>query len=78
MSDNVPVPQYDPDHTATYKAFAYIVDGEIGWFQRVDTRVEQAIAVMSSNPIVVAIPDELVSSVNYTWSYDGVNFKPPA
>jgi hypothetical protein len=78
MSDSVPVPQYDPSHVSTYKSFAYIVDGEIGWFQKVDTRVEQAIAVMSSNPIIVAIPDELVSSIDYTWSYDGVSFSPPA
>lgn len=78
MSDNAPVPQNDTNYTPTYKAFAYIVDGEIGWFQKIDTRVEQAIAVMSSNPTIVPVPDELISDFNYSWSYDGANFNPPA
>jgi hypothetical protein len=78
MSDNIPVPEYDSNHIPEYKSFAYIVDGEIAWFQKVDVRVEQAVAVMSSNPTVVVIPEQLASNVDYTWSYDGVNFNPPA
>jgi hypothetical protein len=77
MSNSEPIAQYDTNHTSTYKAFAYIVDGEIGWFQKIDTRVEQAIAVMSSNPTVVAIPDELVDEINYNWSYNGESFVGP-
>ena len=46
MSNNIPVPQYDPEYTATYKVFAFVVDGEVAWVHRVDTRVEQAVAVM--------------------------------
>jgi hypothetical protein len=77
MSNNEPTPPQNPDQTATYKMFAFVVGNDVAWIHRVDTRVEQAIAVMSSNPTVVVVPDEIAANINYGWSYDGSSFLPP-
>jgi hypothetical protein len=77
MSDNESSQQNNSEYVPKYKVFAFVVGNEIGWVTKVDTRVEQAVAVMSSNPTVVVIPDELVLEVDYNWSYDGSSFVPP-
>ena len=77
MSDNESFQENNSEYVPEYKVFAFVVGNEIGWVTRVDTRVDQALAAMSSNPTVVVIPDELVSEVNYNWSYDGGSFLPP-
>lgn len=77
MSNIEPTPQIDQEYKPEYKVFAFVVDGEVAWIHRVDTRVEHAIAVMSSNPVVVPIPDELVPDINFGWTYNGVSFDPP-
>jgi histidine ammonia-lyase len=77
MSDNESTQQDSSANVPEYKVFAFVVGTDVGWITRVDTRVEQAIASMSSNPVVVAIPDELVSEINYNWSYNGSTFTPP-
>ena len=74
MSNNIPVPQYDPEYNATYKVFAFVVDGEVAWVHKVDTRVEHAVAVMSSNPEVVVVPDEIVGDINFGWKYSDGSF----
>jgi hypothetical protein len=77
MSTNEPTPQIDPDYTPEYKTFAFVVGTDVGWTIRVDTRVEQAIAVLLSNPIVVLMPDELISDHYLGWSYDAGVFTAP-
>jgi hypothetical protein len=55
-----------------------VVDGEVGFISHVDNSIEFLVALLSSNPTVVQIPDELKYDVNYGWTYDGSNFNPPA
>lgn len=78
MSDNESTQQNNSEYIPEYKVFAFVVGTDVAWITKVDTRVEQAIAAMSSNPTVVVVPDEFVSEVGYNWSYDGSTFTPPA
>ena len=57
-----------------YEVFAFVVDGEVAWIHKVDTRVEHAIAVMSSNPEVVVDPVEIVGDINFGWKYSDGSF----
>jgi hypothetical protein len=77
MSDSQPTPQDNAGYIPEYKVFAFVVGNDVAWIHRVDTRVEQAIAVMSSNPTVVVVPDELIGEIDYRWSYNGESFVGP-
>jgi hypothetical protein len=69
------IPENGPAETR--KTFAYVVDGEVGFISHIDNSLEFLVALLSSNPTVVQIPDDLKYDVNYDWTYDGVTFNPP-
>lgn len=53
-----------------YNSYAYVIDGEVVWMHRVDQDMEMINAIMSSNPTIVAVPEELKESVMQGWVYD--------
>lgn len=53
-----------------YTAYAYVLDGEVVWMHRVDNDMEMINSIMSSNPTIVAVPEELKESVMQGWVYD--------
>jgi len=62
-------------------AFAYVVDGEVGHVHFMANAILNAIAVMSSDPKVVIIPEEIVEEISKNaglgWTYVDGNFIPP-
>jgi hypothetical protein len=82
--ENQPPPLEFDIETQTYKTqtpqkwYAYIVDGEIVWMQTVSPSLEYLIAVMSSSPTIVPIPEEIAGKMIYGWTYDENGFHEPA
>lgn len=70
------IPETGPAETR--KTFAYVVDGEIAFISHVHDSIEILIAVLSSDPKVVQVPDELKYDFDYNWTYDQNGFHPPA
>ena len=60
------------------KWYAFVIDGEVVWLQTVSVALEYLVAVMSSNPQVVEIPEPQMGEVMNGWSYDGATFHPPS
>jgi hypothetical protein len=52
-----------------YTAYAYVLDGEVVWMHRVDKDMEMINSIMSSNPTIVAIPEEIQTEVSQGWIY---------
>ena len=52
-----------------YNSYAYVLDGEVVWMHRVDQAMEMMNAIMSSSPTIVAVPEELKTSVTQGWVY---------
>jgi hypothetical protein len=69
--------------TQTYKTqspqkwYAYIVEGEVVWMQTVSPSLEYLVAVMSSDPKIVSIPEEIAGKMIYGWTYDENGFHEP-
>jgi hypothetical protein len=62
-------------------AFAYVVDGEVGHVHFMANTILNAIAIMSSDPKVVVIPEEIVDEISKNaglgWKYlDGKFISP--
>ena len=53
-----------------YKAYAYVLDGEVVWMHRVDADMEMINAVMSSGPTIVTVPDEIKAEITQGWIYN--------
>jgi hypothetical protein len=53
-----------------YNSYVYVINGEVVWMHRVDTGMEMMNAIMSSNPTIVAVPEELKESVMQGWTYN--------
>ena len=60
------------------KWYAFVIDGEVVWMQTVSVLLEYLVAVMSSNPQVVEIPEPIMGQVLNGWTYNGITFQPPA
>lgn len=63
---------------ATMSVFAVVVDGEVAFAMRYPQEAENAVAALSSDPQIVLVPEELKTSVVAGWTFDGVDFIPPA
>jgi hypothetical protein len=60
------------------KWYAFVINGEVVWMQTVSVSLEYLVAVMSSSPQVIEIPEPLMGQVLSGWTYDGTTFHPPA
>lgn len=58
--------------------FAVVVDGEVTFNWSIPKEIELMYAALTSNPTIVEIPEELMTSVNQGWTYDQDGFHPPA
>lgn len=67
--------EFDPNKPMRW--YTFIVDGEVAWVQTVALELEYLIAVMSSDPKVVEVPDELQGTNMYGWTYENGEFKAP-
>lgn len=67
-------------HPENFNHYLFILDGEVVWRHSIEKNdsMEMLNAIFSSNPEIVKVPDELASTVQNGWTYDGVNFNPPA
>ena len=76
FSENPDAPPVSgPDFTSEpHTWFAYVIDGEVAWIHVMPNSIEHFHSVLSSNPTVVPIPNEISSSVAIGWNYDGTNF----
>jgi hypothetical protein len=54
----------------TYNAYAYVIDGEVVWMHRVDKDMEMINAMMSSNPTIVPVPEDLKTEIDLGWKYN--------
>jgi len=59
------------------KWYAFVINGEVVWMQTVSVSLEYLVAVMSSSPQIVEVPEPLLGQVLSGWTYDGT-FHPPA
>ena len=59
------------------KWYAFVINGEVVWMQTVSVSLEYLVAVMSSNPEIIEVPEPLMGQVLSGWTYDGT-FHPPA
>lgn len=62
-----------------YKAYAYVIDGEVVWTHNIDHEIESLNAIFQSNPTIVEVPESIENEIspNSGWTYDGTNFIPP-
>jgi hypothetical protein len=60
------------------KTFAYVIDGEVVFISHVDSNIEFLIAILSSNPTVVQVPEESRYDCTYGWTYSDGVYSPPA
>jgi hypothetical protein len=72
---------FDPEErkfisTAPVKWYAFVINGEVVWMQTVSVSLEYLVAVMSSNPEIIEVPEPLMGQVLSGWTYDGT-FHPP-
>ncbi len=62
-------------------AFAYVVDEEVGHVHFMANAILNAIAIMSSDPKVVVIPEEIAEEISKNaglgWKYVNGEFIPP-
>jgi hypothetical protein len=58
--------------------FAVVVDGEVTFNWSIPKEIELMYAALTSNPKIVEIPEELMTSVTQGWTYDQDGFHPPA
>jgi hypothetical protein len=58
--------------------FAVVVDGEVAFNWSIPKEIELMYAALTSNPKIVEIPEELITSVSQGWTYDQDGFHPPA
>lgn len=58
--------------------FAVVVDGEVTFNWSIPKEIELMYAALTSNPKIVEIPEELMTSVSQGWTYDQNGFHPPA
>jgi len=83
MSNPLPPIEFDPE-TQTWtsnkpqKWYAFVLGTDVVWMQTVDASMEYLVAVMSSNPKIIEVPNELAGQVLHGWSYDGASFTPPS
>ena len=59
------------------KWYAFVIDGQVVWLQTVSVALEYLVAVMSSNPEVIEVPEPQMGEVMNGWLYDGT-FRPPS
>lgn len=57
--------------------FAFVIDGEVVWFQSIDPRLERAVAVFRSEPVIIEITEEQKKTIGLGWTYDGLKFSEP-
>lgn len=63
----------------TYKKYAFIVDNDVAWIHSVDTQLEQLIAVLESNPIIVEVPESIENEIKLNgWTYSNGVFTAPS
>jgi hypothetical protein len=67
--------EFDPN--APMRWYAFIVDGEVTWVQTVSLNLDYLNAVMSSDPKIIELPDELKGTNMYGWTYENGEFKEP-
>jgi hypothetical protein len=53
------------------------VEGEVVWMQTVSPSLEYLVDVMSSDPKIVPMPEEIAGKMIYGWTYDEDGFHEP-
>jgi hypothetical protein len=52
------------------KWYAFVIDGEVVFTQYVDVKLDYLVAVMSSKPVVIEVPEPYAGMVKEGWRYD--------
>lgn len=62
-----------------FNHYMFVIDGEVVWRESVEKheQMEMINAVFQSNPTIVQCPDELATTIQFGWTYDGTTFSPP-
>lgn len=76
MSDTNPT-----NNPELFKHYAFVIDGDVVWKHAILAGEDYAMlnAIYSSSPQIVAIPDELITSIGVYqgWTYNGTSFIAP-
>ena len=71
----VPMSTIDPN---TLVSFAFVVEGDVGFCIRIPPNAENALIALNSQPQIIQVPAELLTSVGFGWTYVDGQFIPPS